>query len=217
MKTYKDFESTLHPIATIATQKTKYTNDFSKEFEYIKKLEYASVQEKRDKENKDKKSEDLRNLGFANTMVRTSVDDYVVHKKPLQNLKNFFTEALNDYTKNVLYSDEKLVIVNSWVSKSEQGDATEPHKHLSIVNGVFYFNVPDDKTPLVFDTYNCLNERYDVVNKVNTGDLILFPNELSHWVPSNPNKEVRYCLAFSTIAEEEYNRMKEIVKSHKTK
>ena len=211
MKTYKDFETNLKPIASIATQTTKYTNDFTKEFEYIKKLEYASAQEKRDIKNKGKKQEDLRDLGFANTMVRTSVDDYVVHKKPLKKLKDFFTEALNDYTKNVLYSDEKLIIINSWISKSEQGDLTEPHTHLSIINGVFYFNVPDDETPLIFDTYNCLKERYDIVNKVKTGDLILFPNELSHWVPVNPNKEDRYCLAFSTLAEEEYNRMKEIL------
>lgn len=212
MKTYKEFKTNLQPIATIATQITKYENDFSKELEYIKGLEYASTQELQNKTTE--KKVDLREEGYVNTMVRTSVDNYVLHKKPLKKLKDFFTEALNDYTKNVLYSETKLVIVNSWISKSSKGDLTEPHTHLSVVNGVFYFNVPDDQTPLIFDTYNCLGERYDVVNNIKTGDLILFPNELSHWVPVNPNKEDRYCLAFSTIKEHEYERMKSIVKSH---
>ena len=124
---------------------------------------------------------------------------------------------INNYTKSVLYSDKKIKLSESWIAKTQKGQATEPHTHESIINGSFYFNVPDDKTPLVFDTYNCLGERCDIPIKINKGDLVLFPNELSHWVPENLNNEDRYCFAFNTISEYDFNKMVSLVHSYSKK
>jgi len=214
MEKHKGFNGKLIPISLMAVNIIKYPNDFSEESEYIKNIQYASAQEL---ELSDIGKTDLEKSGRVNIRVKTSVDKYVVHSEPLKKLYDFFTHAINDYTKNILNSDKKLKISGSWISKSQKGEWTEPHTHLSTINGVFYFNVPDDTTPLMFDTYNCLEERYDISIKVKEGDLVLFPNELSHWVPTNKNEKDRYCLAFSTIPETEFNRSVSLVHSYSKK
>ena len=196
MENHKGFKKQLTPLSLIAVQTIKYSNDFNKEYEYIKNIEYKHLLEKR---------------------VDTSVNEYLIQEKPLKKLYEFITNSINNYTENVLYSKRKIKISESWTTRAKIGESTEPHTHTSIVNGVFYFNVPDDKTPLIFNTYNCLDERYDIPIKVSKGDLVLFPNELSHWVPENPNKENRYCLAFNTISEEQLNNSISLSQSYNKK
>ena len=196
MKNFTDFKKKLTPLSLVAVQTIKYSNDFNKEYEYIKNLEYKHL---------------LKNR------VNTSVNEYVIQETPLKKLYDFFTESINNYTHSILQSEKKIKISESWTTRAKKGESTEPHIHTSIVNGVFYFNVPDEKTPLIFNTYNCLDERYDIPIKVSKGDLVLFPNELSHWVPENPNKENRYCLAFNTISEEAFNNSVALSNSYNKK
>ena len=190
-------EIKIYPIPLLAVQTHKYVRDFNKEYNYIKTLKY--------------------NKPLFPKRITTSVDEYIIHKKPLHNLYEFFNNALNNYTKTILNSKKQIKISNSWIAKQEKGESTEPHSHTSIVNGSFYFNVPDDKTPLVFDTYNSLNERYDTPIKIQTGLLVLFPNELSHWVPESVNEETRYCLAFNTISQENFNNSMSLSENYNNK
>jgi len=182
------------PIDVQEVGVVQYPYDIDKEFEFIKKMDYEPANEL--KEDGNDKNLDAR--------VRTTVDKFILYRPEFKKLYEFFQDQLDNYVKHILGSEKILKIGSSWVAMMEHGQWTEPHTHISIVNGCFYVNVPDDKTPLILDTYNCLNEREDFTIPIKEKDLVLWDNELSHWVPENTNKETRYALAFSTISESEF-------------
>lgn len=137
--------------------------------------------------------------------IKTSLDKFILFRPELKRLYKWCQERVDDYVKNVLYSSVKIKINSSWVAMQVSGSRTEPHVHVSIIDGCFYLNVPDDKTPLMLDTYNSLGVREDFEVPIKTKSLVLWDNVLSHWVPVNNNKETRYSLAFNTSLEEQFN------------
>lgn len=182
------------PVQEIAV--INYPFDLTKELEFIKKIDF----------DEQGTPEDPR--------IQTSIDKFILWRPELKKIHKFLQEQLDYYVENVLGSRVKLLIQSSWVAKQVSGSRTEPHVHQSIIDGCFYLNVPDKKTPLALDTYNCLGVREDFFIEIGNGDLVLWDNKLSHWVPQNNNKETRYSLAFNTSNKEQFDFTLELANAY---
>ena len=109
---------------------TKYEGDLSKDIKYIDNLPY-----KEQKGNANFKSE----------------DSYLLEIEELKNIKNFFYESLNKYTKNINQSDQRLVITQCWANKNPPGSRHHEHVHPnSILSGVFYLRQDKTLPPIQF-------------------------------------------------------------------
>ena len=170
---------------------TKYEDDLSKELKYVDNLPYK---------------EQKGNANFKST------DSYLLEIEELKNIKNFFYESLNKYTKNVFQSDQRLVITQCWANKNPPGSLHHEHVHPnSILSGVFYLKQDKTLPPIQFaksvqgsmkldpKKYNNLNSETFLVPCVD-GELLLFPSSLKHSVPTNKGHETRISLSFNTFS-----------------
>ena len=170
---------------------TKYEGDLSKEIKYVDSLPY--------KEQK----------GNANFK---SQDTYLMEIEELKSIKDFFYESLNKYTKNISQSDQRLVITQCWANKNPPGSMHHEHVHPnSILSGVFYLRQDKMLPPISFSKtqqhvmkldpkkYNHLNSETFLLPCV-TGELLIFPSNLKHSVPTNMGKESRISLSFNTFS-----------------
>ena len=111
----------------------------------------------------------------------------------LDNLKKYFTDVINEL--NV-----QPYITQSWLNCTEKNQSTHPHYHPnSIVSGVLYVNANDS---IIFysnkmETFGkTMSKKYNV----ETGDLLLFPSSLMHYVPNHKDTSQRVSIAFNTFA-----------------
>jgi len=168
----------------------KYEEDFSEEMKFIKNLEYI---------------EHKYNNGFS------SKNSYLFSHEPLKKIKNFCGKSLTKYTEKVLNSKQRLVITQCWANKNLPGARQHEHIHPnSIISGVFYFNIGGKLPPIQFARdipgvikldavkYNNFNAESFLLPCV-PGELLLFPSNLRHSVPTNLSEETRYSLAFNTF------------------
>ena len=134
------------------------------------------------------------------------------------NLKKFIQESLDEYCENVLGSNNKLQITQSWCTKQsgEKHQFIHPHKHPnSIVSGTYYVYSDSDSAPISFfqpneqvmfnsweiDTntdYNVNEHRFSPLR----GGLLLFPSWLKHSVENEIVGNSRCSLAFNTWFED---------------
>jgi len=170
---------------------TKYGDDLSKELKYVDNLLYKEQKE---------------NANFKST------DSYLLEIEELKNIKNFFYESLNKYTKHVSLSDQRLVITQCWANKNPPGSKHHEHVHSnSILSGVFYLKQDKTMPPIQFakseqgsmkldpKKYNNLNSEIFLLPCVD-GELLLFPSDLKHSVPTNKGHETRISLSFNTFS-----------------
>ena len=170
---------------------TKYENNLSKEIEYVDNLTY-----------KEQKS----NANFK------SQNTYLLEIEELKNLKDFFYESLNKFTKNISQSEQRLVITQCWANKNPPGSKHHEHVHPnSILSGVFYLRQDKTLPPISFSKtqqhamkldpkkYNNLNSETFLLPCV-AGELLLFPSNLKHSVPLNLGKEARLSMSFNTFS-----------------
>ena len=170
---------------------TKYEGDLGKEIKYVGNLPYT---------------EQKQNANFK------SADTYLLEIEELKNLKNFFYESLNKYTKNISQSEQRLVITQCWANKNPPGSKHHEHVHPnSILSGVFYLKQDKTLPPIQFSKsmqhamkldpkkYNNLNSETFLLPCVD-GELLLFPSSLKHSVPTNIGKEARISLSFNTFS-----------------
>ena len=75
-------------ITNTYISKYQYTQNFDKELDFCKKLEYEKYDEKR---------------------VQSSYDRAVLFSKEMKNLKDFIQECINDYCKEVLKGGELFI------------------------------------------------------------------------------------------------------------
>jgi uncharacterized protein (TIGR02466 family) len=170
---------------------TKYEDDLSKELKYVDNLPYK---------------EQKGNANFKST------DSYLLEIEELKNIKNFFYESLNKYTKNISQSDQRLAITQCWANKNPPGSKHHEHVHPnSILSGVFYLKQDKTLPPIQFakliqgsmkldpKKYNNLNSEIFLLPCVD-GELLLFPSDLKHSVPTNKGHETRISLSFNTFS-----------------
>ena len=170
---------------------SKYEGDLSKELKYVDSLPYK---------------EQKQNANFK------SQDTYLMEIEELKSIKDFFYESLNKYTKNINQSDQRLVITQCWANKNPPGSKHHEHVHPnSILSGVFYLRQDKTLQPIQFSKamqhamkldpkkYNNLNSETFLL-PCTSGELLLFPSNLKHSVPTNLGKEARISLSFNTFS-----------------
>ena len=170
---------------------TKYEGDLNKEIKHINTLDWI---------------EQKANANFK------SQDTYLLEIEELKNLKEFFYESLNKFTKNISQSEQRLVITQCWANKNPPGSKHHEHVHPnSIISGVFYFKQDPKLPPISFSKsiqsamkldpkkYNNLNSETFLL-PCTDGELILFPSNLKHSVPINMGDEPRISMSFNTFS-----------------
>jgi len=153
-----------------------YEEPIDKELTYLKTISYREQQQ---------------NGNFR------SDDSYLLYKEELKNIKNFLSESVDKFTKNVLNSKQRLVITQCWANRNPKGSKHHEHVHPnSIISGVMYFQINEKSPPIQFaktnqDAIKLDPEKYNHVNSESfllpckPGELILFPSSLRHSVPIN--------------------------------
>lgn len=186
------FKSIVHPFVDPISIYNINLN-FDDEKQYIENLSYES-------------NGGLKvSLHSKNTDLKTNAN--------LQKLFNFFKKSIHHYEQEILGIDKySLFITQAWTNKSEKDAFHKEHYHPnSIVSGVFYFQDLEEvpaisffRPPKFFELSKIKNQTpYNSGQlKINAkkGDLILFPSQLWHGVPTNNSNQIRYSLSFNTFA-----------------
>tara|TARA_Y100001937_G_scaffold26169_2_gene37564 strand:+ start:282 stop:911 length:630 start_codon:yes stop_codon:yes gene_type:complete len=175
---------------------TKYEKDMTKEFDFVKNLDYVM--------NGGESNQANRNYKSSKTDVLKSPE--------LQTINDFIQKSLDYYTSQILEATQRVIPTLSWTNKNPQNSRHHEHVHPnSIISGVFYFSTTDT-TPIKFhkaDRWG-LKLEYKNFNNYNgesiyvpitSGELILFPSSTTHSVPTNQSNVVRYSLSFNTFTE----------------
>ena len=171
--------------------------------DYTKELEWIRNQECRKKNTG----------GDAGVVVhynRQSEDTFVLDRPELSNIRAFIEAKLHEFVSKIMSSTDKMVITQSWLNKSQKGESHHEHVHPnSIVSGVWYPQIHEQMPPIQFRSkgqrdVSLQSDRYNTFNSatfmlpMKKGELILFPSNLSHSVPSNQGDEERISLSFNT-------------------
>ena len=169
----------------------KYENSIEKELKHIEGVEWISQE--------------------ANGNFKTK-DSYLTKHESLKNITSFFKECINDFTKTIYQSEQRLVITQLWGNRNPKGSKHHDHVHPnSIVSGVFYLRQDLKLPPIQFSKANqhamkLDPKQYNVYNSetfllpCTAGELILFPSNLKHSVPVNQGDEERISLSFNTFS-----------------
>ena len=170
---------------------------------YDKELEWIDGQECR-KENKG------GGLGTTTHYNRKSEDTFVLDRPELSNVRAFIEAKLHYYVTEIMASEDKLIITQSWLNKSKKGESHHEHVHPnSMISGVWYPQIHEQLPPIQFRSkqqrdvalstkaYNTFNSATFML-PMKKGELILFPSNLTHSVPANQSDEERISLSFNT-------------------
>ena len=169
----------------------KYENNIEKELKHIESLEWKSQ---------------LANGNFR------SKDSYLTKHEQLKEIVLFFKECVEDYCNTIINSDQRLAITQLWANRNPKGSKHHEHVHPnSIISGVFYLRQDPKLPPIQFSKsnqhamkldprkYNNFNAETFLLPCV-AGELILFPSNLRHSVPTNMGEEERISLSFNTFS-----------------
>ena len=174
-----------------------YPVDYTKELEWIRNAECR----------KENKGGDAGNIQHYN---RQSEDTFVLDRPELANIRTFIEAKLHEYVTKIMASTDKLVITQSWLNKSKKGESHHEHQHPnSMISGVWYPAIHEQLPPIQFRSKQqrdiaLSTEKYNTFNSatfmlpMKKGELILFPSNLTHSVPTNVGEEERISLSFNT-------------------
>ena len=172
--------------------------------DYTKELEWINNQECR------KENSGGDGGGQKVHYNRQSEDTFVLDRPELANIRAFIEAKLHEYVTKIFASTDKLVITQSWLNKSKKGESHHEHVHPnSMVSGVWYPQIHEQMPPIQFRSRNqrdvsLQTEQYNTFNSatfmlpMKRGELILFPSNLTHSVPTNVGEEERISLSFNT-------------------
>ena len=141
---------------------------------------------------------------------RQSEDTFVLDRPELANIRAFIEAKLHEFVTKIYASTDKLVITQSWLNKSKKGESHHEHVHPnSMISGVWYPQIHEQLPPIQFRSRQqrdvaLQTEKYNTFNSatfmlpMKKGELILFPSNLTHSVPTNVGEEERISLSFNT-------------------
>jgi len=143
----------------------------------------------------------------------TSKNSRILKSEKLLKLRDFIENSMKEYFNKVYApkNDVELYITQSWANYTKKGQWHHKHAHSnSFVSGVFYpqadrsvdkiYFYKDNKEPIsiptnTFNEYNSKSWWYEV----GTGDLILFPSDLTHMVRTKQDDNTRISISFNTF------------------
>ena len=186
----------LFPTPVLIAQ---YPLSYEKELEYIRELPCR----------RENKGGDAGNVIHYN---RQSEDTFVLDKPELSNVRAFIESKIYKYVKEVMSSNNELMITQSWINKSGKGESHHEHVHPnSLISGVWYPVISEKLPPIQFRSraqrdVSLSTEKFNNFNSatfllpMKMGELILFPSNLTHSVPANQSETERISLSFNTWA-----------------
>ena len=146
----------------------------------------------------------------------TSKENYFLDKE-LPLLRRFFEKSINTYSKNVLGVDPQDLnyrITQSWINICSPNASHHQHTHPnSFISGVFYIKVNSGSDKITFINefmqkkeikiekgveFNSFNAS-EWSHYVRKGELILFPSNLTHYVPPVEGESDRISLSFNVF------------------
>ena len=150
-----------------------------------------------------------------------SNDDYVLDDDNLKELKQFCSDSVKEYVKDVVGIEHEMGIQQSWVNVNKPNQSHSEHYHPnSYISGVFYLSSDQNGgAPIIFTSdliksnfsVRLMSDQKEDVNKyypsvANSyvypsvpGQLILFSSNTPHFVPKNTSKSDRVSLSFNTF------------------
>lgn len=145
-----------------------------------------------------------------------TLDIYILENEPLSKIKDMCEKVLNEYlleiNKPINPNDISLKITHSWLNFTKKDQYHPPHTHHnSILCGVLYVNANREKDTIRF-TKSETGENWQIQTNnvsnifssntfelsVGTGDIVIFPSNLTHSVPLIED-ETRLSLAFNSF------------------
>lgn len=159
---------------------------------------------------------DYQDTVRANTGNITTKDVLVLENPKLAGLKKLVEEALQDYLMQVynpINPDKiRLVVTQSWLNFTDKTQYHHKHyHHNSIISGCLYVNARKESDCIMFTKrangepwqIQALEQNYFNCNEftvpVETGDIVLFPSNLTHSVPQTNHDYTRISLAFNSF------------------
>lgn len=145
-----------------------------------------------------------------------SENTHILDEPEFKDIKSFIEQAIKHYKDTVIIANDNLeiYITQSWLSFTNPGNFHHKHSHPnSFLSGVFYINAKKDLDIIQFEQDNTglyyISKQSNIFNaktvsaSVGTGDLIMFPSNLNHQVPTTSHNEIRVSLAFNTFVKGE--------------
>jgi uncharacterized protein (TIGR02466 family) len=156
--------------------------------------------------------EQQKNSLRDNTYNKTSINNYVLNDKKLTLLKSEIEGAIKRYCLEVLTISSEVYITQSWLNYTTKNESHHKHYHPnSFISGVLYIDAMENKDSINFCNRNFFpikgkmmeNSNFDndyFKQYVSTGQLILFPSMLEHFVDlKTEENHTRISLAFNTF------------------
>lgn len=149
-------------------------------------------------------------LNMGNT---TSLNNYILDSTEFSNLKKIIQSQIEIYL-NKVYKPKynvKPYITQSWLNWTKPGEYHHTHEHPnSFMSGVLYIHADpqEDKIKFHKNGYQQINletSQYDLLNSkswwfsVKTGNIVIFPSNLTHNVDQVTSGKTRISLAFNTF------------------
>ncbi len=142
-----------------------------------------------------------------------SEDLYIFNHPELAQLAAGVQEALDVYAREVMGTDAKLYVTQSWALENPPNVGMHAHSHSnSIISGsLYYAPLPTPTAKMVFEKHAMyrqleINPARELQNIYNTpinviepkqNEMLLFPSELNHMIEPNLSSETRYAIAFN--------------------
>lgn len=153
------------------------------------------------------------NIYLPNSGNKYSRNTFILNELEMKDINKFCDDALQIYFDKIInpISQTAIKITQSWLNYTEKNGFHHEHEHPnSIISGVFYFSAEKNKDLISFRTSNFKQIQifykeandYNTVQtdlKVETGDLILFPSYVPHFVPPTESSKTRISLAFNSF------------------
>jgi uncharacterized protein (TIGR02466 family) len=153
------------------------------------------------------------NIYYPNSGNKYSKNTFILNENEMLDINKFCNDALQTYFKNVInpITNTSIKITQSWLNYTKLNGFHHEHDHPnSIISGVFYFSADKSKDIISFrkNDYKQIQILYKEANdyntmqtdiKVESGELILFPSNISHYVPQTENSKTRISLAFNSF------------------
>ena len=145
---------------------------------------------------------------------KVSKNSYILNLPQLKNVKKQLDNCLNMYFKNIVCPPDgvEVYITQSWLNTTNSNEHHHMHKHSnSYISGVFYVHAEGESDKITFKAHDDMfsleveNKEHNVFNSltwwlpVHTGDILLFPSKLEHFVTTPTSKNTRVSIAFNTF------------------
>jgi uncharacterized protein (TIGR02466 family) len=153
------------------------------------------------------------NIFHPNAGNKFSKNTFILNELEMKDINKFCDDALQTYFKNIInpITNTSIKITQSWLNYTKMNGFHHEHDHPnSIISGVFYMSAEKDKDVISFrrSDYKQIQIFYKEANDYNTaqtdiriesGDLVLFPSNISHFVPQTKSTNTRISLAFNSF------------------